>query len=117
MGKASFCHIQDEGCKIQIYLNTKMLEDGLYDIIVRNMDIGDIVGLKGSLFYTKTGELTLQCTKITMLSKSIRPLPNIKEKEGESYFSFEDKDLRYRNRHLDFIVNSNVVKDFKSRSF
>ena len=116
MGKASFCHIQDEGCKIQIYLNTKMLEDGLYDIIVRNMDIGDIVGLKGSLFYTKTGELTLQCTKITMLSKSIRPLPNIKEKEGESYFSFEDKDLRYRNRHLDFIVNSNVVKDFKSRS-
>ena len=59
MGKASFCHIQDEGHKIQIYLNTKMLEDGLYDIIVRNMDIGDIVGLKGSLFFTKTGELTL----------------------------------------------------------
>ena len=116
MGKASFCHIQDEGHKIQIYLNTKMLEDGLYDIIVRNMDIGDIVGLKGSLFFTKTGELTLQCIKITMLAKSIRPLPNIKEKEGESYFSFEDKDLRYRNRHLDFIVNSNIVNDFKSRS-
>ena len=116
MGKASFCHIQDEGYKIQIYLNTKMLEDGMYDIIVRNMDIGDIVGLKGSLFYTKTGELTLQCAEITMLSKSIRPLPNIKEKEGESYFSFEDKDLRYRNRHLDFIVNSNIVNDFKSRS-
>jgi len=116
MGKASFCHIKDEGYKIQIYLNTKMLEDGLYDIIVRNMDIGDIVGLKGSLFFTKTGELTLQCIKITMLAKSIRPLPNIKEKEGESYFTFEDKDLRYRNRHLDFIVNSNIVNDFKSRS-
>ena len=116
MGKASFCHIQDEGDKIQIYLNSKLLEEGMYDLIVRNMDIGDIVGFNGQLFYTKTNELSLKCSKVTMLAKSIRPLPNIKEKEGESFFSFEDKDLRYRNRHLDFVVNSNVVNDFVLRS-
>ncbi len=116
MGKASFCHIQDEGKKIQVYLKSNMLEEGMYDLIVRNMDIGDIVGFNGALFYTKTNELSIKCTKITMLAKSIRPLPNIKEKEGESFFAFEDKDLRYRNRHLDFVVNSDVVNDFVLRS-
>ena len=117
MGKASFCHIQDEGKKIQIYLKSNMLEEGMYDLIVRNMDIGDIVGFNGTLFYTKTNELSIKCTKVTMLAKSIRPLPNIKEKEGESFFTFEDKDLRYRNRHLDFVVNSGVVNDFVLRSY
>ena len=116
MGKASFCHIQDAGNKIQIYLKSDMMEEGMYDLIVRNMDIGDIVGFNGTLFYTKTNELSVKCSKVTMLAKSIRPLPNIKEKEGESFFTFEDKDLRYRNRHLDFIVNSNVVNDFILRS-
>ena len=116
MGKASFCHIQDEGEKIQIYLKNNMLEEGMYDLLVRNMDIGDIVGFNGTLFYTKTNELSIKCTKVTMLAKSIRPLPNIKEKEGESFFAFEDKDLRYRNRHLDFVVNSGVVNDFVLRS-
>jgi len=116
MGKASFCHIQDAGNKIQIYLKSNMMEEGMYDLIVRNMDIGDIVGFNGTLFYTKTNELSVKCSKVTMLAKSIRPLPNIKEKEGESFFAFEDKDLRYRNRHLDFIVNSNVVNDFILRS-
>jgi len=116
MGKASFCHIQDEGKKIQIYLKSNMLEEGMYDLLVRNMDIGDIFGFNGTLFYTKTNELSIKCNKLTILAKSIRPLPNIKEKEGESFFAFEDKDIRYRNRHLDFIVNSNVVDDFISRS-
>ena len=116
MGKASFCHIQDEGKKIQVYLKNNMLEEGMYDLLVRNMDIGDIVGFNGTLFYTKTNELSVKCRKVTILSKSIRPLPNIKEKEGESFFRFEDKDLRYRNRHLDFIVNSHVIENFKVRS-
>ena len=116
MGKASFCHIQDEGKKIQVYLKNNILEEGMYDLLVRNMDIGDIVGFNGTLFYTKTNELSVKCRKVTILSKSIRPLPNIKEKEGESFFTFEDKDLRYRNRHLDFIVNSHVIENFKVRS-
>ena len=116
MGKASFCHIQDEGKKIQVYLKSNMLKECMYDLLVRNMDIGDIVGFNGKLFYTKTNELSIKCNELTMLSKSIRPLPNIKEKEGESFFAFEDKDLRYRNRHLDFIVNSNLVNNFILRS-
>ena len=73
-----------------------MLEDGLYDVIVRNMDIGDIVGLKGSLFFTKTGELTAVYKDYNACKKS-QVIQNIKEKEGESYFTFEDKDLRYKS--------------------
>jgi len=116
MGKVSFCHVQDEGKKIQVYLKNNILEEGMYDLLVRNLDIGDIVGFRGPLFYTKTNELSIKCTKVTMLSKSIRPLPNIKEKEGESFFAFEDKELRYRNRHLDLIVNPSVKDVFIIRS-
>ena len=116
MGKASFCHVQDEGKKIQIYLKNDLLKEGMYDLLVRNLDIGDIVGFNGILFYTKTNELSIKCTKVTILSKSIRPLPNIKEKEGESFFAFEDKRLRYRNRHLDLIVNPSVKDAFIIRS-
>tara|TARA_Y100001970_G_C14259661_1_gene878860 strand:- start:25611 stop:26843 length:1233 start_codon:yes stop_codon:yes gene_type:complete len=93
-----------------------MLKEGMYDLLVRNMDIGDILGFKGQLFYTKTQELSIKCTELTMLSKSIRPLPNIKEKEGESFFSFEDKELRYRNRHLDLIVNPSIKDVFVARN-
>ncbi|MBI65704.1 MAG: lysine--tRNA ligase [Candidatus Marinimicrobia bacterium] len=116
MGKVCFCHIQDEGHKIQVYIKNNLLEEGMYDLLVRNLDIGDIVGFNGVLFYTKTNELSIKCNKVTMLAKSIRPLPNIKEKEGESFFSFEDKELRYRNRHLDLIVNPLVRDVFVSRS-
>ena len=63
MGKASFCHIQDKGKKIQVYLKSNMLEDGMYDLIVRNMDVGDIVGFNGTLFYTKTKELSVNVQK------------------------------------------------------
>ena len=94
MGKASFCHIQDEGEKIQIYLKSNMLEEGMYDLLVRNMDIGDIVGFNGTLFYTKTNELSIKCTRVTMLAKSIRPLPNIKEKEGNKSYNFRWKGRR-----------------------
>jgi len=116
MGKASFCHVQDEGKKIQVYIKNDLLEEGMYDLLVRNLDIGDIVGFNGTLFYTKTNELSIKCTKVTMLAKSIRPLPNIKEKDGESFFAFEDKELRYRNRHLDLIVNPSVKDVFIARS-
>ena len=116
MGKASFCHIQDEGKRIQVYLKSNLLEEGEYDLLVRNLDIGDIAGFEGALFFTKTNELSIKCSKIIILAKSMRPLPNIKEKEGESFFAFEDKDLRYRNRHLDLIVNSNIVNVFILRS-
>jgi len=116
MGKVSFCHLLFEGSKIQVYIKSNLLAEGVYDKIVRNMDIGDIVGFEGTLFFTKTNELSVKSIDVTMLSKSIRPLPNIKEKEGETFFAFEDKELRYRNRHLDLIVNLESTNVFKIRS-
>ena len=98
MGKASFTHIQDENEKIQVYLKNDLLPENLYDNIVRNLDLGDIIGCSGELFITKTGELTIKADDVIMLSKNIRPLPNLKEKEGESFNTFEDKELRYRHR-------------------
>ena len=116
MGKASFTHIQDENEKIQVYLKNDLLPENLYDNIVRNLDLGDIIGCSGELFITKTGELTLKADNVIILSKNIRPLPNLKEKEGESFNAFEDKELRYRHRQLDLIANPSVKEIFKKRS-
>ena len=116
MGKAAFCHIQNGGKKIQLYLKDSLLETNQYDNIVRNLDIGDIVGIAGNLFCTKTKELSIRCTSITILSKSIRPLPNIKEKDGELFFNFDDKELRYRNRHLDLLINNKTKETFEKRA-
>jgi len=116
MGKASFTHIQDEGGKIQIYLKDDLLPDTIYDIIVRNLDLGDIVGCSGELFITKMGELSIKANNIHILSKNIRPLPNMKEKEGESFNIFEDKELRYRHRQLDLIANPKIKAVFKKRA-
>ena len=116
MGKASFTHIQDENEKIQVYLKNDLLPENLYDNIVRNLDLGDIIGCSGELFITKTGELSIKADYIMILSKNIRPLPNLKEKEGESFNTFEDKELRYRHRQLDLIANPSVKEIFKRRS-
>ena len=116
MGKASFTHIQDENEKIQVYLKNDLLPENLYDNIVRNLDLGDIIGCSGELFITKTGELSIKADYIMILSKNIRPLPNLKEKEGESFNAFEDKELRYRHRQLDLIANPSVKEIFKKRS-
>ena len=116
MGKASFTHIQDENEKIQVYLKNDLLPENLYDNIVRNLDLGDIIGCSGELFITKTGELSIKADYIMILSKNIRPLPNLKEKEGESFNAFEDKELRYRHRQLDLIANPSVKELFKKRS-
>ncbi len=116
MGKASFIHIQDESSKIQIYLKNDLLADGIYDEVVRNLDLGDIVGCSGELFLTKTDELSIKADKLTILSKNLRPLPNLKEKEGVSFNSYDDKELRYRHRHLDLIANHDVKNIFKKRA-
>ena len=116
MGKASFIHIQDESSKIQAYIKNDLLPDGVYDNLVRNLDLGDIVGISGELFYTKMGEFTINTDNIHILSKNLRPLPNLKEKDGESFDSFDDKELRYRNRHLDLIANPHRIEIFKLRS-
>ena len=80
------------------------------------MDLGDIIGCSGELFITKTGELTIKADDVIILSKNIRPLPNLKEKEGETFNAFEDKESRYRHRQLDLIANPAVKKIFKKRA-
>ena len=116
MGKASFTHIQDDSGKIQIYLKNDLLPESIYDNIVRNLDLGDIIGCTGELFVTKMGELSIKADNINILSKNIRPLPNMKEKEGESFNAFEDKELRYRHRQLDLIANPSIKSVFKKRA-
>jgi len=116
MGKASFINIQDSQSKIQLYVKTINLPELVYDDIVRNLDIGDIIGVSGLLFYTKTKELSVKASDLTLLSKNIRPLPNLKEKDGKTFFSYEDKELRYRNRHLDLITNPEIKVVFSIRS-
>ena len=116
MGKASFIHIQDVSSRIQIYLKNDLLPKGIYDDICRNLDLGDIVGCSGELFLTKTEELSIKADSLSILSKNLRPLPNLKEKEGVSFDSFDDKELRYRHRHLDLIANYEVKDVFIKRA-
>ena len=117
MGKALFIHIQGKKNRLQCYISNKNInmDEELYKVLINNIDIGDIVGIKGEMFYTKTNEYTIRSHGLSLLSKSIRPLPNLKEKEGEAFNAFEDKELRYRNRHLDFIVNPENKEVFVKR--
>lgn len=119
MGKASFAHIQDHMGKIQIYLKKDDLGD-FYDIF-KLLDIGDIIGVEGFTFKTKTGEISVHVEKLTLLAKSLRPLPIPKEVVDEAgnkivYDQFSDKELRYRQRYLDLIVNPEVREVFIKRS-
>jgi lysyl-tRNA synthetase class 2 len=116
MGKAAFVHIQDDCDKIQVYLKDDLLPNDIYDQIVRNLDLGDIIGCSGEIFITKTKELSIKANSVSLLSKNIRPLPNLKEKEGVLFNSFEDKELRYRHRQLDLIANPEVKKIFIKRT-
>ena len=115
MGKASFFHIEDSDGRIQVYIKKDEVGDSLYNIF-KLLDIGDFIGVNGFVFKTKTKEISVHAKSITVLAKSIRPLPIVKEKDGETFDSFEDKEQRYRNRHLDLIVNPEVKEVFKKRT-
>lgn len=115
MGKASFCHIQDEAGRIQIYVRRDDVGVDAYQNF-KLLDIGDFIGVEGYVFKTKMGETSIHANIVTILSKSIRPIPIVKEKEGEEFNSFADKELRYRNRHLDLIVNHDVKETFIKRA-
>jgi lysyl-tRNA synthetase class 2 len=119
MGKASFAHIQDDKGKIQIYLKKDEIGDQ-YEAF-KLMDIGDIVGVKGYVFKTKTGEISVHTTSLKLLTKSLRPLPIPKETTDEQgnktiHDQFVDKELRYRQRYVDLVVNPHVKEVFKKRS-
>lgn len=115
MGKASFCHITDDTGKIQLYIARDIIGVENYQIF-KKLDIGDFLGVKGYVFKTKTGETSIHADSVELLSKNIRPLPIVKEKDGVLYDAFADKELRYRKRYLDLIVNPEVKKTFITRS-
>lgn len=119
MGKASFCHIQDSHGKIQLYLKKEEL-GAMYDAF-KQMDIGDVIGVKGFVFRTKMGEVSIHSQELTLLAKSLRPLPIVKEKVDEQgnkviFDPFSDKELRYRQRYVDLIVNPEVREVFVKRA-
>jgi lysyl-tRNA synthetase, class II len=119
MGKASFAHIMDQKGRVQIYLKKDDIGEN-YDAF-RLMDIGDIIGVEGYVFKTKTGEISVHVKLLKLLAKSLRPLPIAKEGEDDQgnkiiYDQFADKELRYRQRYVDFVVNPDVKDVFIKRS-
>jgi lysyl-tRNA synthetase class 2 len=114
MGKASFCTIQDKDGRIQLYVSDANIGELHYNLF-KKLDIGDIIGVKGKVKKTKVGEITVYIDELTLLTKNIRPLPIVKEKDGEIFDLFADKELRYRNRQVDFIVTPGVKDTFKKR--
>ncbi len=115
MGKASFFNIQDEYGRIQVYIKRDDVGEDSYAHF-KLLDIGDIVGVSGFVFKTKTEETSIHAVELTVLAKSIRPIPVVKEKEGEVFDAFADKELRYKNRHLDLIVNPESKEVFVKRT-
>ena len=120
MGKATFCHIKDGEGKIQIYIRKDDVGEEAYNIF-RLLDIGDIIGAKGYVFRTKTGEVSIHALSYELLTKSIHPLPVVKEEVTESgekviHDAFADVELRYRQRYIDLIVNENVKDTFIKRT-
>ncbi len=121
MGKASFAEIQDKAGRVQLYFKRDEIcpEDDktMYNVVFKKLlDIGDIIGVRGDVFITKMGEITVLVKEFKVLAKSLRPLPVVKEKEGKTYDAFTDPDQRYRQRYLDLIVNPNVRETFVKRS-
>ncbi|UCH62196.1 MAG: lysine--tRNA ligase [Fidelibacterota bacterium] len=116
MGKASFAHLMDVMGKQQIYVKMDLVGEDSYEEVFRRVDLGDFLGVRGRVFRTKTGEITVEARTLELLAKSLRPLPNLKEKEGEVFDPFEDKENRYRRRYLDLIANPQVKEVFIKRA-
>ena len=121
MGKASFAEIQDSKGRIQVYITRDDLCPGedknLYNnVFKRLLDIGDFIGVKGFVFRTQTGEISIHAKELTLLSKSLKPLPIVKYKDGVAYDKFDDPELRYRQRYVDLVVNEGVKDTFLQRA-
>ena len=122
MGKAAFMELQDSKGRIQVYVSRDALcpdpeHTEMYNTVFKKLlDIGDFVGVKGYVFRTQTGEISVHCSELKVLSKSIRPLPIVKYKDGVAYDGFNDPELRYRQRYLDLVVNDGVKDVFLKRA-
>ena len=121
MGKASFAEIQDSKGRIQVYITRDDLCPGenkdTYNVLFKKLlDIGDFVGIKGYVFKTQMGEISVHAQELTLLSKSLKPLPVVKYKDGVAYDKFDDPELRYRQRYVDLVVNEGVKETFQKRA-
>ncbi|MBF1525250.1 MAG: lysine--tRNA ligase [Prevotella pallens] len=121
MGKASFAEIQDSKGRIQVYITRDDLCPGenkdLYNVVFKKLlDIGDFIGIKGFVFKTQMGEISIHAEELTVLSKSLKPLPVVKYKDGVAYDKFDDPELRYRRRYVDLVVNDGVKETFQKRA-
>ena len=121
MGKASFVELQDSKGRIQVYITRDDIcpdeNKDLYNkVFKRLMDIGDFIGITGFVFKTQTGEISVHAKSLTLLSKSLKPLPIVKYKDGVAYDKFDDPELRYRQRYVDLIVNDGVKDTFLQRA-
>ena len=121
MGKASFAVLQDSSGKIQLYLRRDDIcageDKSLYDKVWKHLcDMGDIIGVRGYVFTTKTGETSVHVQEFQILTKSLKPLPVVKEKEGETFDAVTDPEFKYRQRYADLIINPEVKETFLKRS-
>ncbi len=121
MGSASFIELQDSQGKFQAYFRRDTLCEGedktMYNTVFKKLlDIGDIIGVKGNVFVTQVGEISIDVKEFTILTKSLRPLPIVKTKDGKTWDAFTDPEQRYRNRSMDMVVNPEVRKAFVQRS-
>ena len=121
MGKASFAELMDSKGRIQVYVTRDDIcpdeDKTLYNVLFKKLlDLGDFIGVKGFVFRTQTGEISVHAQSICLLSKSLKPLPVVKEKDGVTYDAFNDPELRYRQRYVDLLVNPQVKEIFQKRS-
>ena len=121
MGKASFAELQDSKGRIQVYVTRDDIcpdeNKDLYNIVFKRLlDLGDFIGVTGFVFRTQTGEISVHAKSLTLLSKSLKPLPIVKYKDGVAYDKFEDPELRYRQRYVDLVVNDGVKETFLQRA-
>lgn len=121
MGKAAFAELQDSKGRVQVYVQRDEIcpdeNKDLYNIVFKKLlDIGDFIGVKGYVFRTKTGEISVHAKEIVLLSKSLKPLPIVKYKDGIAYDKFDDPELRYRQRYVDLVVNDGVKDTFLKRA-
>jgi len=121
MGKASFIELKDSKGRIQVYVTRDDIcpdeNKDMYNVVFKKLlDLGDFIGVKGFVFRTQTGQISVHAQEITVLSKSLKPLPIVKYKDGVAYDAFEDPELRYRQRYVDLIVNEGVKETFEKRT-
>jgi lysyl-tRNA synthetase class 2 len=116
MGKSSFAHIEDGFGRIQLFLRLDDLGEETYTLYKHNLDLGDFIEATGQVFYTRTGEASVRVTELRILAKALKPLPVVKEKDGQVYDAFSDKEQRYRQRYVDLAVNPEVQEIFRVRA-